>query len=70
MQSKIALIQFDKCMPEKCEGGVCIAAKACTHKLIIQEAPGEIPMMNPSLCRGCGDCVRTCPLKAIKIATN
>ena len=50
MQSKIALIQFDKCMPEKCEGGSCVAAKAWNHKLIIQEAPGEIPMMNPSLC--------------------
>jgi len=43
------------------------AVLVCSHKLLKQETPYEIPMMNPSVCQGCGDCVRACPLKAIKI---
>jgi translation initiation factor RLI1 len=67
MPSKVALVQYDKCHPESCADGVCAAAAACTHKLLKQEAPHEIPMPHPSLCRGCADCVRACPLGAIRI---
>lgn len=69
MPNKIALIVFDKCKPEKCEKGICAAAQACQRKLLQQEAPYEIPVPNPSLCRGCSDCVRACPQKAIIITT-
>ncbi len=68
MPDKIALIDFGKCHPEKCDKGICAAALACSHRLLRQEAPCEIPMPDPSLCRGCADCVRACPQKAIKIA--
>ena len=68
MPAKIALVDFNRCHPEKCDRGVCAAAAACTRKLLRQEAPYEIPMPDPSLCRGCADCVRACPQKAIKIA--
>ena len=67
MPSKIALVDFEKCDPEQCKQGICLAAKACKRKLLIQEAPGEIPMVNPALCRACADCVRACPRQAIKI---
>jgi len=67
MPSKVALINFNRCHPEKCKNGICVAAQACTHKLLKQETPYEIPMPDPSLCKGCSDCVRACPLKAIKI---
>jgi translation initiation factor RLI1 len=70
LPSKMALVAFDKCHPEDCESGLCAAAKACPHKLLKQEAPGEIPMTNPALCRGCGTCARACPAKAIKIVTQ
>ena len=70
MSGKMALVDFDKCRPEKCNGGLCAAAAACPRKLLKQEAPNEIPMTNPSLCRGCGDCARACPAKAIKIVTQ
>ena len=67
MPSKIALIEFEKCHPEKCGDGICAAAAACPRKLMKQEAPYEIPLPSPSICKGCGDCARACPLKAIKI---
>jgi ferredoxin len=35
--------------------------------LIKQESPGSMPMFHPSTCRGCGDCARVCPLKAIRV---
>ena len=55
----------EKGEPEKCDGGICVAALACSHKLLKQEFPYEIPMTEPFPCQGCGDCVRACPLKAI-----
>lgn len=67
MPSKMALVDYNRCKPGKCENGICLAAVACERKLLMQEAAGEPPMPNPSLCKGCGDCVRACPLDAIKI---
>jgi len=67
MPSKMALVDYKKCHPEKCDSGVCAAVQAYSQKLLKQEAPYEIPMMDPSDCRGCGDCVRACPMKAIEI---
>ena len=67
MPGKIALIDFNKCNPQICNSGICLAVQACTHNMLKQEAPSEIPMPDPFLCRGCGDCVRACPLDAIKI---
>jgi len=69
MPSKMALVHYKKCDPEACDDGICAAATACPHKLLKQESPYQIPMPNPSVCRGCGDCVRACPLRAIEIVT-
>jgi len=67
MPGKMALVNFHQCHPEKCDKGICVAALACSHKTLKQESPYEIPMTDPFLCRGCGDCVRACPLRAIEI---
>jgi len=67
MPGKIALVDYNKCRPQDCNNGICLAAQACTHKMLIQEAPYQIPMPDPFLCQGCSDCARACPLKAIKI---
>jgi translation initiation factor RLI1 len=70
MPSKMALVDYNKCRPSECDSGRCTAALACTRRLLRQEAPYEPPMPDPSLCRGCGDCVRACTRKAIVISTN
>jgi len=67
MPGKMAMVVFDKCQPEKCQHGVCLAVAACPHRLIKQEAPHTKPMFHPSTCRGCGDCTRACPLKAVQV---
>ena len=68
MLGKMALVNYNKCHPDRCDSGICAATLACSHKLLKQEAPYEIPMTDPFLCQGCGDCIRACPLKAIEIA--
>jgi len=70
MPSKMALVDYSKCQPAQCDRGRCAATLACTRRLLKQEALYEPPMPDPSLCRGCGDCVRACPAKAIVIGTN
>lgn len=65
MPKKIALVNFSKCHPEYCDGGICKAVLACPHKLLKQEAAYEAPMTNQSICEGCVKCVLACPLKAI-----
>jgi translation initiation factor RLI1 len=69
MAGKMAMVDFAKCHPAKCADGVCVAAQACPRKLMKQEQAGDIPMTNPSICKGCGDCARACPLKAIRVVT-
>jgi len=67
MPGKMAMVDYDKCHPERCDGGCCVAVQACPHKTLAQETPYDKPMTDPFACQGCGDCVRACPLKAIKI---
>jgi Fe-S-cluster-containing hydrogenase component 2 len=67
MAGKRVLVDYRRCDPARCEGGVCPAALACTKKLLYQESPGDPPMTDPSTCKGCMDCVRVCPWGAIKL---
>jgi len=61
-----AMIDAEKCHPEKCDSGICVAALACPTKTMQQEAPYETPFP-VGLCKGCGICVLECPFKAIKM---
>jgi translation initiation factor RLI1 len=70
MLRKMALLDYGKCCPEKCAGGICAAALVCPSKLLRQEAPYYIPMPEPSSCRACGECVRACPQKAVQIISS
>jgi translation initiation factor RLI1 len=67
MPSKIALVIYDKCQPDKCPAGICLAAKACPRKVLKQESPYETPVPSPSICGACNDCLRACPQNAIQI---
>ena len=69
MTKKMALVDYEKCRPGECDSGVCSAAQACTLNLLQQDAPYLIPMADPFSCRACGDCVKACPLQAVKLAT-
>ncbi len=70
MLRKMALLDFSKCRPEDCAGGVCAAAKVCSSRRLKQEQPYTAPLPEPSACRACGECVRACPRKAIKIVSG
>ena len=70
MAGKLALVDYRKCDPVMCEQGVCAAVLACPRKLLSQEAPYEAPMTDPSPCKGCGDCARSCALSAIEVVSG
>ena len=65
MAGKLVLVDYSKCDPTQCDGGVCTAALACPRKVMGQEAPYEVPMPPSVLCKGCAECTRHCPLKAV-----
>ncbi|RKY00244.1 MAG: hypothetical protein DRP54_05850 [Spirochaetes bacterium] len=68
--NKWSRVNFDKCNPFECDpaNGVYRAAQECSKELLIQEDPGDLPILvSQALCKGCGICVVACPLKAIDI---
>lgn len=67
MPKQIAMIDYGKCQPEKCDQGICLAVLACPNKVLKQEAAYEMPDPSPSMCVGCGLCAQACPLKAIRV---
>jgi translation initiation factor RLI1 len=69
MTRKTALLDYTKCVPGECPGGVCAAVQICPSRLLKQEEPYFVPMTEPSFCRACGECVRACPMKAIEIVS-
>jgi len=69
MLKREALVEYEKCNPEKCDHGVCLAVLACEFRHLIQESPYEEPEINPAKwCHGCAKCVQACPLKAIRMS--
>lgn len=67
MPKRVAYLDYEKCRPEMCQQGVCVAAKACEKKLFRQEQPCEVPMVDSSRCLGCSECILACPLNAIRM---
>ncbi len=66
MPQKIAVIDYQKCIPEKCERGICLASNECERRVLKQEEPYEMPD-TPLMCAGCGVCVQACPAGAIRM---
>ena len=67
MPKKMSMVDYSRCQPEKCKDGICLAALACENKVMTQEAPYEMPDVNPAMCVGCGLCMQACPLKAVRV---
>ncbi len=67
MPRKMAVVDYNNCRPEQCDSGICVAALACPHKFLKQEAPYDVPMPNPLTCKDCARCVLACPLRSIKL---
>ena len=70
MPKQMPIIDYDLCNPKVCDAshGVCAAAKACTHKVMIQEDPFDPPLtVFLSMCVSCGHCANACPLEAIRM---
>ncbi len=62
-----AMVDYNKCYPEKCDKGICVAALKCPFEVLIQDVPNETPYTLQDFCIGCGKCSLACPLKAIKM---
>lgn len=68
MPKKVAMVDYQKCHPEKCDHGVCVAALECEYENLIQERYYEVPEIDPAKwCHGCAKCAKACPLKAIRM---
>ncbi|TET80695.1 MAG: hypothetical protein E3J37_10670 [Anaerolineales bacterium] len=67
MPKQMAIVDYRKCQPEKCDDGICLAVSECPNKILKQEAPYEMPDPNPAMCVGCGICALACPLEAIQM---
>lgn len=66
MPKPIATVNYEKCRPERCDHGVCLAARQCEHGSLTQEGPYQEPEINPAKwCHGCAKCAQACPLRAI-----
>jgi translation initiation factor RLI1 len=63
---QMVAVDYHRCQPEKCDGGVCLAVLACPQKVLKQPAPYEMP--EPiAMCVGYGICGQACPAKAIQM---
>lgn len=69
-QSKYVVVNYDECQVDKCHKSSaidgCQATKECPKGILIQEEPGEPPMLkSPRMCVGCGKCISGCLYSAI-----
>lgn len=66
IRMSLAVIDYHRCDPGKCDHGICIVVKVCPARTIEQEASGEIPFISGG-CYACNKCVKACPLDAIML---
>jgi hypothetical protein len=48
----VAVLDYNKCHPEKCDKGICAAVEVCPVKVIKQEPPYEPPEIVQHMCVG------------------
>ena len=64
---RILLLDYEKCKPEQCNNGTCMAVLACPLNILEQEEPYDRPMRLSSVCKGCMACVKACPFDAVDL---
>jgi Fe-S-cluster-containing hydrogenase component 2 len=62
-----ALIDTDRCTPERCPDGRCAVRSVCAVRAVYQEEPFEPPFLDWSRCHACSRCVVACPARAISL---
>lgn len=67
MEMLLVIVDKNKCCPEKCENGVCIATYSCNWKVLEQLKPYDFPVINLSRCLGCARCATVCQLGALQV---
>ncbi len=67
MPNTVISLDYNKCRPDLCNSGSCLAVPACPLKLLQQEEDFSFPMANSTLCKGCARCISACPYEALKL---
>ena len=62
-----AMIDYSRCRPEECNGGVCVAVAECSLRVLKQDTPREAPYALQDFCVGCSKRRIACPFEAIKM---
>ncbi|MBF8268012.1 MAG: hypothetical protein HW388_1520 [Dehalococcoidia bacterium] len=63
-----AVLDVERCQPERCDRGICLARIKCPVKALWQEDPYDVPFLSGGRCNGCSVCVLVCPAKAIHMS--
>ena len=61
--NRVPMVVHERC--NACQR--CTARRVCRTKAIVQLDPGEPPIIDPSRCFGCMNCLQQCPAGAIII---
>lgn len=64
---QLVVVNKDKCCPENCENGRCVATFSCTWKILEQKTPYVMPVIDLRKCLGCARCTFICPLGALEV---
>ena len=62
-----AILDVERCQPERCDRGRCRARAECPVKALWQEEPYAVPFLSGGQCNGCSRCVAACPARAIRL---
>ncbi len=67
LSNAVIKLIYQKCLPDRCNSGICPAVQSCPLGLLQQEERFDYPFAGHNLCKGCASCVSACPYNAIKL---